>query len=285
MNVVCIIAYDGSKFCGFSKQKKDSIKIRYLETKIQDDTSMGLPYTTKLKMFSQENELLSVADFFESALKRIGINTHIIASGRTDKGVHATYQVINFHTDLTLQQMPLEKMKNLLNQKLSPSVLVRKIFLESNSFHARFSAKVRTYRYIFTQEDILPFFNPYIAKVQYGNPILIQQALDSFLGIHDFSLFKKNGSETKNFVREIYKATLLEKKLYNIPCCIIHISANGFLRSQVRMMIQACLYVSLAKISLADLQCQIDNNMLLTDKSCVRELAPQGGLYLCRVVY
>ena len=252
-NIVCIIAYDGSKFCGFSCNRGGVVQ-----------------------------GLCSVADFFESVLKKIGINTHIIGSGRTDKGVHATHQVINFHTKL---YMPLLKMQKLLNDRLYPFVLLRKIFIADSNFHSRFSAKMRFYRYIFTQNEILPFYTAYIAKVQHGNIESIQTALNEFIGTHDFSLFKKNGSETKNYIRTITKAHIFPAKIHNIDCLVIHIGANGFLRSQVRIMLKACFEFSLGKITLQDIKRQIQNDASLTQKECVRTLAPACGLYLNRVLY
>lgn len=253
VNIVCVIAYDGSKFCGFSHQKSSSTQ-----------------------------GLCSVADFFESVLQKIGINTHIIGSGRTDKGVHATYQVINFHAKL---YMPLQKMQKLLNDRLYPFVFVRKIFIADSSFHARFSAKMRFYRYIFTQNEILPFYTAYIAKVQHGDMALLQTALNEFIGTHDFSLFKKNGSETKNYIRTIIKARIFSYTLHNIPCLVAHIGANGFLRSQVRIILQACFDFSLGKITLDNMKRQINNDASLIQTACVRTLAPACGLYLSRVLY
>lgn len=251
-NIVCIIAYDGSKFCGFSHQKH------------------------------VKPALLSVANFFELNLQKIGIKTHIIGSGRTDKNVHATNQVINFHTKL---YMPLEKMKKLLNDKLYPFVFIRKIFIADSSFHARFSAKFRFYRYIFTQDEILPFYNAYIARVKYGDITLIQSALNEFIGTHDFSLFKKNGSQTKDYIRTIVKAHVFPVKIHNIACFVVHIGANGFLRSQVRIMLKACFEFSLDRITFQNLVRQIQNDTTLEKSLCVRELAPASGLYLHRILY
>ena len=93
-NIVCIIAYDGSKFCGFSHQK-------------------------------HTKGVLSVANFFELTLQKIGIKAKIIGSGRTDKDVHATNQVINFHATL---YMPLEKMQKLLNDRLYPFVFIKRTY-------------------------------------------------------------------------------------------------------------------------------------------------------------
>lgn len=259
MNVVCIIAYDGSKFCGFERQKHDSC---------MRDSMRNLP--------------MSVAGFFEKTLEKIGIYTRIIGSGRTDRGVHATHQVINFHAHF---QMSLEKMKKLLNDRLYPFVFIRKIFIADDAFHARFDAIMRSYKYIFTQNDMMPFYNAYIAKVRHGRLDLMQQAIRQFQGQHDFSLFKKNDSNTTNFVRHIYKANIFPVKIHNIECHVAHISANGFLRSQIRIMLKACFEYSLAKISLLDLQRQISNTISIHDAICIRELAPPNGLYLSRVIY
>lgn len=250
-NIVCIIAYDGSKFCGFSHQK-------------------------------HTKGVLSVANFFELTLQKIGIKAKIIGSGRTDKDVHATNQVINFHAKL---YMPLDKMKKLLNDRLYPFVLIKRIFIADSNFHARFSAKLRIYRYVFTQAELLPFYNNYIAKVRHGDISLLQTALNEFIGTHDFSLFKKNGSETKNYIRTIVKAHIFPAKIHNISCFVAHIGANGFLRSQVRIMLKACFEFSLGRITLQNLVRQIQNDITLEKSLCVRELAPACGLYLHRIIY
>ncbi|MWV62340.1 tRNA pseudouridine(38-40) synthase TruA [Helicobacter saguini] len=280
-NIMCVIAYDGSQFCGFATQ--DS-KNHNLDSK---------------KLQNIESNLPSIQDFITNTLKKIGINTHIIAAGRTDKDVHATFQVINFYayynpkkkaknlqiSQLKPHKMPLEKMQKLLNEKLYPHIKIRKIYEVPPTFHARFCAKSRTYTYIFTKENLLPFYTNYIAKVKFGEIKKIKEALNAFVGVHDFSLFKKNGSETKDNIREIFSAKILTKKVYNLPCHIIQIRANGFLRSQVRMMLFAAFAYSLGKISLQNLQKQIDNKMDVNDRICVRELAPACGLYLSKVEY
>ena len=90
--------------------------------------------------------------------------------------------------------------------------LLRELIADFN-FHARFSAKLRIYRYVFTQAELPPFYNNYIAKVRHGDISLLQTALNEFIGTHDFSLFKKNGSETKDFIRTIVKAHIFPKDL------------------------------------------------------------------------
>ena len=258
MNVVCIIAYDGSRFCGFINGNEDKT----------DPISESMP---------------SVKGYFQAALRRIGIESEIIASGRTDRYVHATGQVINFHTSLNLSQMPLQKMRNLLNAKLYPHVFIRRIYIGSEDFHSRFHARMRFYRYIFRDGDISPFFASYISKLSYGSICKMREALGLFLGSHDFCMFKKSGSDTKDSQRHIYKASLFSAKIHGLDCLVAHIGANGFLRSQIRIMMKACAEFSKDSISKLDLQRQIDNDSSLS--SPIRELAPPYGLYLSRVVY
>lgn len=404
-NIACVIAYDGSKFCGFATQ--DSKVDSKIDSKIAKDSIKKLQNT--------ESNLPSIQDFITMTLQKIGINTKIIAAGRTDKNVHATYQVINFYayynpkkkskklenieskniqsydkdsinslqsnnldfkiskdsnknlqfiefkniksyskdskeiiesncnedsikklqniesnlkqdsknanknleniesisqqdskdskdskkniesitldskniqiSQLKPHKMSLNRMKKLLNEKLFPHIKIRKIYEVSPNFHARFCAKSRTYTYIFSDKEMLPFFTPYIAKVKFGDIKKIKIALNAFVGTHDFSLFKKNGSETKDNIRHIFSTKILTKKVYNLPCNIIQIKANGFLRSQVRMLLNACFAYSLGKISLQNLKAQIDNKMDVNDRICLRELAPACGLYLSRVEY
>ena len=247
MNIACVIAYDGSRFNGF---------------------------------ISGNPSLPSVKECFEKTLKRIGINSNIIASGRTDKHVHATYQVINFHTNL---KMPLEKMKKLLNDRLYPHIMIRHVMVENDDFHARFSAKMRFYKYIFSDENISPFLSSYISRLPFGDVDKLRFGLGLFLGRHDFSMFAKYDSQQTSYIREIYKASLFHAKVHGIDCLVAHIGANGFLRAQIRIMLKACVDFSKDKISQKDLQRQIDNDISL--KYPIRELAPPHGLYLSRVVY
>lgn len=241
MRAKAILSYDGSRFYGFQSQKH-----------------------TKN----------TVATTLENSLKNLNIYSKITASGRTDRGVHATNQVIHF--DLPPFWKDLKKLKNHLNRQLLPNIYVKNISFIDESFHARFSAKRRAYRYILTTKNPNPFEYNYVTFVENLDFKRVEDAIKLFEGRYDFKFFQKSGSDVKTTTREIYKAKSYEYKNYKI----LYFEANGFLRSQIRMMVDFLL-----KISKGDLTKEELKEQLLCQKRHSTSLAPPNGLYLCRVIY
>ncbi|PAF45689.1 tRNA pseudouridine(38-40) synthase TruA [Helicobacter sp. 11S02629-2] len=242
----CILSIDGSEFLGSSKQPN----------------------------------LKGALNYIESKLKTLGINTpNIIASSRTDKGVHAFYQVLRFEVSRLYKD--LDTLKSLLNKKLYPYMLIHSLDEVASSFHPRFDASARTYRYVFSSKLIEPFYNRYISILDFGDLELARKACKIFKGRHDFQSFSKSGSEVKNYEREIYQIFIYKRKLFNMELFILSITANAFLRSQVRLIAKAISLVSLKRLDLESLKLQLDNKAALKD--CIRVLAPPNGLYLTRI--
>ena len=141
---------------------------------------------------------------FESTLKNLGITDTPIASGRTDRDVHATAQVL--HVRLPEYWSDLKRLKQRLNFQLPDALHVRDIKEVDDSFHARYSAKSRVYRYIISTNEPNPFESRYIHFVKELDFEKISEAINLFEGEHDFKNFMKNGSDTKSSIRNIYKA-------------------------------------------------------------------------------
>ncbi|MFT7824040.1 MAG: tRNA pseudouridine(38-40) synthase TruA [Sulfurimonas sp.] len=240
MRVKAVITYDGSAFLGFQRQK-----------------------TTNQ----------TVTSALEGALRSLEINTPIVGSGRTDRGVHATGQVIHF--DLPSYWSDLEKLKLNLNRKLN-AVSVKHIAETEDTFHARFHAKKRLYRYVFKTQQPSVFERKYISYCEPFDKIVLRKALSCFIGKHDFKYFHKTGSGTHTSVREIFQAFYREKN----NCHFIYFEANGFLRSQVRMMVESAMQCARGEMQLSQLREQLE----CQKKHCCR-LAPPEGLYLARVLY
>jgi len=240
MRVKATIAYDGSYFKGFQKQKSTTQTV-----------------TTQI----------------EIALCSVGITDAIRGSGRTDAGVHATGQVIDF--ELPPFWNDLEKLKVALNRKLT-HISFKQIVVVNENFHARFSAQKRLYRYVFKTSTPSVFEQNYISYYPNFNPKKLQEALSYFEGEHDFSHFIKTGSITHTNVRTIYKSYYRSYKNYHF----IYFEANGFLRSQVRMMVDFAMQVALNKSTLQELQEQLN-----LEKKHSTKLAPPEGLYLARIFY
>ena len=236
MRVVLHLAYNGTHFLGSQIQKETS------------NTVLG--------------EL-------ENVLMKLGINSKIIASGRTDKGVHATMQIC--HIDLPLFWSDLKKLKRVLNEMLSDALHVKKIRAVNDNFHARYSAKRRTYRYIIKETQSNPFEKDFVTFIKNVDFEKIQKNIQLFVGEHNFQQFMKTGSDVKSTSRIIYKAFAYKYKGY----IILNFEANGFLRSQIRLMVGALL--------------QLNADEIKKQLACIKKYkikpAPANGLYLSKIKY
>ena len=241
MRVKITISYDGSFFEGFQIQKR----------------------TAK-----------TVAGKLYSAFLSLNIDSKIEASGRTDAKVHALNQIISL--DIPSFWSDFDKLKNFLNRKLLPHIYVKKIERVKDDFHPRYDAKSRVYRYIISKKEPCVFLTSYVTFINDYDTKLLEDAASLFEGRHDFEYFKKSGSDTKNFIREIYKAFFYEYKDFGI----FYFEANGFLRSQVRMMVDFLLKISQKKLTKDDLLKQLSKKEIISTS-----LAPPNGLYLAKVKY
>ena len=210
----------------------------------------------------------------EKALKALQIDVKVQASGRTDRGVHATRQVIHF--DLPSFWNDLDKLKKNLTRALPKSIAIRRLEKADDDFHARYSAKKRAYRYIISTQTPNPFLADLVTYVDELNIDKIKEAITLFEGEHNFEQFKKSGSDTENFVREVYKTRVYNHNGYTV----LYFEANGFLRSQIRLMVGFLLKISEGTYTKEDLLDQ-----LACTKHFKLKPAPQEGLYLCNIKY
>lgn len=238
--VKAVIAYDGSAYFGFQQQKTTNQTITH---------ALG------------------------SALGSLHIDGPIVGSGRTDAGVHASGQVIHF--DIPPFWHDLKKLKVNLNRKLT-SIQCKHITFVNDDFHARFSAKRRIYRYVFKTTTPSVFEQKYISKYAPFDASLLTAALKSFEGKHDFDFFRKTGTDTHSSIREVYSTKYVQRGAYHF----IYFEANGFLRAQVRMMVDTAMQVAHGTLSLHALEEQLACTQKHTTK-----LAPPEGLYLARIIY
>ncbi|MDF1879127.1 tRNA pseudouridine(38-40) synthase TruA [Sulfurimonas sp. SAG-AH-194-C20] len=205
----------------------------------------------------------------QKVLTQLGIDSKIIASGRTDKAVHALGQVCHFDTPAFWDDT--KKLKRVLNSMLPSSISIKHISKVSDDFHARYCAKVRTYRYIIKQGESNPFEADLVTFIKRVDIDSLRKNIELFVGEHDFSSFMKTGSDINSSVREVYKAFVYEHKGY----IVLIFSANGFLRSQIRLMVGALLTLNAGEI-----QKKLDNNSSKSLKP-----APANGLYLSKISY
>lgn len=207
-------------------------------------------------------------------LNIININTVLDFSGRTDKGVHAFKQVVSCNIPDFWKD--LKKLQEVLNKQLPASIHIRNIQNVEDTFHARFSAKKREYRYLLTNKKLSPFNCNYISYYKDINIEKINQAIQLFIGIHDFEFFSKKGSDPHSTVREIYDIKIYKhQEIY-----VLNFKSNSYLRSQIRMIVDFIMKISSEKLTLNDLQNQLEKKKLIS-----WTLAPSNGLYLSKIHY
>lgn len=223
---------------------------------------------------SQTSTSNTVIGTLGAALGRIGIDAVPVGSGRTDRGVHATRQVL--HLDLPEYWNDLTRLRQMLSLQLPDAIRIRRIESAADDFHARYSARVRSYRYILRAGESNPFEADFVTFVPSLNTQAIIDAIGAFEGEHDFDMFKKSGSDTTHYVRRIFRAYAYTHRGY----LILRFDANGFLRSQIRMMVAFLLRISEGKATKEDLIEQLDCRVRHST-----DLAPHNGLYLTRISY
>ncbi len=242
MRVKMTLSYDGSHFYGFQVQNSG---------------------------------VVTVANRLEEIFHSLGIDSKFEASGRTDRGVHATGQVISL--DLPpFWQNDLQRLRRAINQKALPHIYIRDIEAVSSAFHARYDAKKRAYRYIVSDAEPNVFQTAYRLFTKRFDAKKIHEAVKYFEGEHDFGYFAKTGSDTKHFVRKVYRADFYRYKDFYV----FRFEANGYLRSQIRLMVSFLLKIGYGEVSVADLKDQLEKKRLV-----VREPVAPNGLYLTRIWY
>lgn len=221
----------------------------------------------------------TVQEVFERVLQKIhkGIVVKIIASGRTDARVHATGQVIHFDTPLKLSPIAWQKA---LNVNLPSDIRVLEVCEVSTDFHARFHAKGKRYRYIWSLEEVqLPFRRHYAVFMKGIQPNIsaMQQAATYLLGEHDFSAFCAANTSVVDKVRTIQS---IKFETHNQELHMI-IEGNGFLYNMVRIIAGTLWEVGIGKRS--------GESVAHALTHCIREnagkTAPPQGLYLEKVWY
>ena len=244
MRVKITLSYDGSHFSGFQIQS--------------DNTACK-----------------TVAGELTKAFKRLNITSHVQGSGRTDLGVHALRQVI--HIDLPSFWSDLSKLRTRLNDFVRPHINIQIIEPINDTFHARFHAKSRLYRYVLYSGEYQPFLAHYAMHLPQSIDVsYLHQNIQLFQGKHNFEYFKKVGGGTTSPLRTIFKAGAYRYKQF----IIIYFFGDAFLRSQVRMMVEMALQTCFGKYTQNDIMQQHQG-----ERRASTMLAPACGLYLSRIYY
>ena len=221
---------------------------------------------------------LNIQGTIEEAIKRItGEEIDLMASGRTDAGVHAFGQVANFKTN---SNIPIEKIPIAINTNLKKSIRIVDAQEVDERFHSRLSCKRKTYRYVINcgkyESAIYRNLETYVSfKLDVKK---MQEAAKYFEGEHDFKAFKASGTSSKSSVRTIYKANVIPQKNDRI---FIELTGNGFLYNMVRIIVGTLVEVGEGKIEPDRIPEIIDSK----NRENAGKTLPAKGLFLLNVEY
>ncbi len=243
MRIALGIEYDGSRFIGWQRQHEG----RSVQQSVED-------------------ALTAVADH--------GVG--VVCAGRTDTGVHATAQVVHFDTGA--QRTP----DNWLlggNANLPDDVRLQWAMPVDDEFHARFSARQRSYRYVIHNTPVATALlrNQACHEHRPLDAERMQAAANRLIGRHDFSSFRASACQAKSPVREVTNLAVNRAGDF----IYIDISANAFLHHMVR-----CVAGVLMTVGRGDQPAGwVAEVLAARDRAAGGVTAPAGGLYLTRVSY
>ena len=253
-NIRLLIAYDGTAYAGWQRQKAQPTIQGVLEDKI-------------------------------AMMTKAPVVLH--GAGRTDAGVHALGMVANFHTHA---RIPCQGFVQGLNSMLPPDIRILEAVEAPDQFHSRYSATGKTYRYtICTAPVQLPTERLYATHVARSpDAAEIRAALTRVIGSHDFSSFEGTGSrdpEAEGFagrgaVRTLYRAEFTAQATQPATW-LFRFTGNGFLRHMVRNLVGTLLLVGNGKITPDDFAAILQSR----DRARAGATAPAHGLLLEQVLY
>lgn len=239
------LAYDGTKYLGWQIQSNQPLKT--IQGKLENVLS---------KLFDEPIQ--------------------VIASGRTDAGVHARMQVANFHT--TTHKNP-DEILHYLRQYLPQDIAVTSIKDASERFHARYNCLTKRYGYYM---DTNFFADPFSVRFAYHVPELLnldkmKQAATHLLGTHDFKSFTSMKNKKKSTIKHIHNIDI-----QSTSCgIVIYYHGNGFLQHQVRIMTGTLLEVGLGHMEPDAIMTILEGK----SRALAGPTAPSHGLFLEEVLY
>ncbi len=221
---------------------------------------------------------ISVQEVIETVLRDFLENAVVIhAAGRTDSGVHAAAQIAHFDAP---SHIPAHRWASILNGRLPKDIVVRASAEVPASWHARFSALWRRYRYtIYTDRYPNLFVRPF-SWHYYREPIdagKISAALQPLLGRHHLAAFHRAGSDRPHSWVDVQE-TLCER---SGPFVRVELQASGFLYGMVRLLVGMLVDVGCGRRSLASFR----DIWQFERRDQVKYAAPPQGLCLLRVGY
>lgn len=229
---------------------------------------------------TQKNGISVQSVLERAALDAFGKKVNIIASGRTDSGVHAAGQVCSFSADISI---PAEKVADALNFRLPPDICVLRSVTVPQDFDANRTAKAKTYCYrMYVARREHPLKSRYAVAVWPRPDIeLMAKGAELFEGEQDFKAYCASGSSAKTTVRTVRSVKVSCDFSRGSEDIFVTVCGEGFLYNMVRTMAGTLLYLGLGRISLSDVQASVERG----DRSLTGKTMPAKGLTLESVDY
>jgi tRNA pseudouridine38-40 synthase len=252
-NIRLTIAYDGTDFHGWQRQPKAP----------------------------------TIQSCLEAAIESIvGSPVKVVASGRTDAGVHAAKQVANFKTS---SPIPCPNLVRAVNNMLPPTVRVKEAREAPEEFHARYAVRSKTYCYRILHSQVC---SPFLARFVYHYPYPLDrrrmaEAACLIEGRHDFASFAGScgtnedapPKSSPSTVREILTSRILWRAQTSIV--VYEVCGEGFLQYMVRNIVGTLIEVGRGKLEPNDMARILEAH----DRALAGPTAPAQGLCLMKVEY
>ncbi|MEZ5557448.1 MAG: tRNA pseudouridine(38-40) synthase TruA [Pseudomonadales bacterium] len=226
--------------------------------------------------FQRQSNAPSVQQALEEALARIADHpVRVAAAGRTDRGVHATGQVVSLQV---AAERPLRAWWLGTNSHTPPQLKVRWARAVSPEFHARYSAVARRYQYLFYEaEASSPLLEPYAVRAACLDDDAMHAAAQTLLGEHDFSAFRAAGCQSLSAHRCVHRISVHRCG----ALVVMDITANAFLLHMVRNIAGVLQQVG-SGVQSPD---WVRALLLGRDRNLAGRTAPAHGLYFLGAHY
>ena len=226
---------------------------------------------------TQQPGVATVQPELESALSRVANHpVTVVCAGRTDTGVHATAQVVHFDSDAD------REMKSWVfgaNANLPPDIAVHWAAPVPGDFHARFSARARTYRYVILNEPVRPALFGRQVTWNY-RPLDVERmraALPALEGRHDFTSYRSVHCQAKTPVRTIENIRLHRQG----QLLVLEVRADAFLMHMVRNIAGVLMHIGAGRAR-PEWAAEV---LAARDRRRGGVTAPPWGLYLVEIEY